>query len=199
MDGVLIDAKDWHYEALNSALSLFGAEINRQDHLSTFDGLPTKKKLELLSLKNGLPLGLHSFIGALKQQFTFEAIFAKCNPVFQHQFALSQLKKDGYKLAVASNSISQTVNIMMEKAGLVNYLDFCLSSDDVTKSKPDPEIYLMAIKKLNLAPAECLIVEDNEHGIKAALDSGAHLLKVKDTTDVTYHRIIKRIQELEND
>ena len=49
MDGVLIDAKDWHYEALNKALGLFGMEINRYDHLNTFDGLPTKVKLQMLS------------------------------------------------------------------------------------------------------------------------------------------------------
>lgn len=46
MDGVLIDAKDWHYEALNKALGLFGLGISRYDHLHTFDGLPTNVKLE---------------------------------------------------------------------------------------------------------------------------------------------------------
>ena len=53
MDGVLIEAKDWHYEALNRALRLFGYEISRYDHLVTYDGLPTSKKLEMLSLEKG--------------------------------------------------------------------------------------------------------------------------------------------------
>ena len=66
MDGVLIDAKDWHYEALNKSLELFGMEISRYDHLVTFDGLPTKKKLEMLSLERGLPEELHNFINRLK-------------------------------------------------------------------------------------------------------------------------------------
>ena len=70
MDGVLIDAKEWHYESLNSALSLFGYEISRHDHLVTYDGLPTKKKLEMLSLENGLPTSLHAFVNQLKQQKT---------------------------------------------------------------------------------------------------------------------------------
>ena len=48
MDGVLIDAKDWHYEALNKALRLFGLEITRSEHETTYDGLPTKDKLEIL-------------------------------------------------------------------------------------------------------------------------------------------------------
>ena len=53
MDGVLIEAKDWHYEALNQALKLFGFTISRYDHLVTFDGLPTRKKLEMLSMEKG--------------------------------------------------------------------------------------------------------------------------------------------------
>ena len=49
MDGVLIDAKEWHYNALNQSLSLFGYSISLEDHLTTYDGLPTKKKLEMLT------------------------------------------------------------------------------------------------------------------------------------------------------
>lgn len=70
MDGVLIDAKDWHYEALNQALELFGYKISRYDHLVTFDGLPTKKKLEMLTIEKGLPKGLHKFINHMKQIYT---------------------------------------------------------------------------------------------------------------------------------
>ena len=65
MDGVLIDAKDWHYEALNKALHLFGFGINRYDHLTMYDGLPTKKKLDMLSVQNGLPKKLHYFINEI--------------------------------------------------------------------------------------------------------------------------------------
>ncbi|WP_371364212.1 hypothetical protein SRRS_50250 [Sporomusa rhizae] len=74
MDGVLIDAREWHYIALNRALQLFGFEINRYDHLVTFDGLPTKKKLEMLSIERKLPRKLHSFINLIKQQYTMELI-----------------------------------------------------------------------------------------------------------------------------
>ena len=70
MDGVLIDAKDWHYEALNRALGLFGIEISRYDHLHTFDGLPTKVKLEMLSEQYYLPRQLHEFVNQMKQLYT---------------------------------------------------------------------------------------------------------------------------------
>lgn len=198
MDGVLIDAKDWHYEALNQALELFGYKITRYEHLVTFDGLPTKKKLEMLSIEKGLPKGLHSFINHMKQIYTLEHVYMKCKPIFCHQYALSKLKSEGYKLALASNSVRVSINMMMEKADLQKYLDFTLSNQDVKKAKPDPEIYEVAIKRLGLLPKECLIVEDNINGINAAKASGANVLKVETVYDVTYQNIKNRIIEIEN-
>ena len=197
MDGVLIDAKDWHYEALNKALKLFGYFINRYDHLVTYDGLPTRDKLQMLTMERGLPCELHAFINQMKQVYTMEMVYQKCKPVFYHEYALSRLKANHYSLAVASNSIRQTVELMMEKSNLSQYLDFMLSNEDVKKAKPDPEIYLTAIGKLNLKPEECLIVEDNQNGIKAAKSSGAHVLEVKSVKDVNYDNIVKAIQEVE--
>lgn len=115
MDGVLIEAKDWHYEALNKSLRLFGHTISRHDHLTTYDGLPTSRKLDMLSVERDLPLELHNFINEMKQEYTMEIVYAQCKPTFVHQYALSSLKKLGYKLAVASNSIRNTVEVMMEK------------------------------------------------------------------------------------
>ena len=87
MDGVLIDARDWHYEALNRALGLFGFTITRHDHLVSYDGLSTRKKLEMLTLEQALPNGLHSFINEMKQRYTEELVLQKCRPVFQHEYA----------------------------------------------------------------------------------------------------------------
>lgn len=199
MDGVLIDARDWHYEALNKALALFGFEINRDEHLSTFDGLPTSRKLEILSEIKGLPRGLHRIINRLKQEFTSEITLLRCRPQFQHEFALAALKKKGIKTAVASNSISDTVNLMMRKSNLLQYLDFYLSNEDVLEAKPSPEIYLKAIEKLQLQPSEVLIVEDNDHGVAAALASGAHLMRVTDPSEVTFEAINLQISKLNGD
>lgn len=198
MDGVLIDAKDWHYEALNQALGLFGMEISRYDHLVTYDGLPTKKKLEMLSRERGLPVSLHEFINDMKQQYTMEIIYSRCKPKFFHEFALAKLKTEGYKIAVCSNSIRKTIEIMMDKSSLSQYLEFFISNEDISKAKPDPEMYDTAIHKLGLSPKECLIVEDNENGIKAARASGAHLLKVDTIEEVNYQNISLRIEEIEH-
>ena len=84
MDGVLIDAREWHYEALNRALGLLGYEISRYEHLSSYDGLPTKRKLQMLTVERGLPAELHGFLNSLKQQYTLETVATRCKPVFQH-------------------------------------------------------------------------------------------------------------------
>jgi beta-phosphoglucomutase-like phosphatase (HAD superfamily) len=199
MDGVLVEAKDWHYEALNKSLGLFGMEISRYDHLVTYDGLPTRKKLEMLTQERGLPVELHDFIYEMKQKYTMETVHSKCKPVFFHQYALSKLKKDGYKLAACSNAIRNSVETMLTKAELMSYMEFFISNQDVKKPKPDPEMYITAMDKLGLNPEECVIVEDNEKGFKAAIDSGAYLMKVKNIDDVNYQNIMGFIDKLESD
>ncbi len=197
MDGVLIDAKDWHYEALNRALSLFGMDISRYDHLVTYDGLPTARKLQMLSLERGLSPMLHSFIDSIKQQYTMEIVYSKCKPIFYHEYALARLKTEGYRLVVCSNSVRPTINLMMERSNLKKYLDFQISAQDVNIPKPDPEIYSVSISRLGLKPQECLILEDNENGIKAAIESGAHLMRVTTVEDVNYQQIKNKINEIE--
>ena len=197
MDGVLIEAKDWHYEALNEALKLFGSEISLYDHLVTFDGLPTKDKLNMLTSVGKLPKELHPIINKMKQKHTMRMILNKCKPLFVHQYALSKLHSEGYKMAVCSNSIRKSVEVMIQQAGLDKYFEFYVSNEDVSKGKPDPEMYSKAMDKMNLKPEECLILEDNENGIKAAKASGGHLLKIGEISDVTYLNITNRIKEIE--
>lgn len=197
MDGVLIDAKDWHYHALNRALEHFGYSISRADHLSTFDGLPTRNKLEMLSKERGLPRGLHRFINELKQQYTVDQVHLHCKPIFVHEYALSSLKARGYKLGVASNAIRSSVELMMQKSNLATYLDVTLSNEDVGKAKPDPEIYLKAADMVGLPPARCLVVEDNAHGIRAAEAAGCPVLVVQSVLDVQLDRILDAIHRAE--
>lgn len=197
MDGVLIDAKDWHYEALNKALGLFGIQISMYDHLTTFDGLPTSVKLQMLSKRYYLPTQLHQFINDVKQTYTAEFVYQRCHPMFQHEYALSKLHQSGYKIAVCSNSIRKSIELMMERSQLLPYIDLILSNEDVKKAKPDPEMYQTAIKRFGLKPEECVVVEDNPNGIQAGKASGAAVLEVVTVYDVNYENIMNEIMEYE--
>lgn len=197
MDGVLIDARDWHYRALNRALAWFGLTITREEHEGGFDGLPTREKLSRLTERNGLPVSLHRFINELKQQYTQQEIWQHCWPVFEHRYALAQLSRRGYSLAVASNSIRQSMDVMLERAQLRPYLQFYLSNEDVSRGKPHPDIYRKAIQMLSLRPEECVVVEDNPHGIAAARAAGARVLTVASPAEVTWPRIRDFIASVE--
>jgi beta-phosphoglucomutase-like phosphatase (HAD superfamily) len=197
MDGVLVDAREWHFLALNKALDLFGYAISPEDHETLFDGLPTRKKLEILSQKNGLPQGMHGFINELKQKYTVELVHKHCRPTFKHEFALQQLKQGNYKIGLASNSISATINLMMEKTSLEKYLDAVISAENVSNGKPDPEIYLKIFEKLNVKACQVVVVEDNQNGIMAATQAGAHVMKVENPSEVDIDRILSFIDEIE--
>jgi HAD superfamily hydrolase (TIGR01509 family) len=152
----------------------------------------------MLSKSRGLPRNLHGFVNKMKQKYTVDMVRQRCHPMFQHQYALSQLKAAGYKLAVCSNSIRQSLELMMQRAGLDRFIDVMLSNEDVTNPKPDPEMYLLAMSKLGLAKDQCIIVEDNEHGVRAARASGARVLVVSNPDDVTYDRILSAVASMED-
>lgn len=195
MDGVLLDAKEWHYQALNEALELKGfAPISRRDHLTVYDGLPTAVKL-----RRHLPElteEARQEINALKQKLVLEIAGRLCRENPLHLEALSFLKEQGYSLAVCSNSIRHFVDEMMIKTRLKPFLDFFLSNQDVSTPKPDPEIYVTAIKRLGLSPEEVVICEDNPHGLAAARASGAHVFRVETVNDVCCQNLKRFIEQL---
>jgi beta-phosphoglucomutase-like phosphatase (HAD superfamily) len=120
LDGVLIESRELHYHALNDALSKIDEQfvIQREEHLSVFDGLNTTRKLEMLTEKKGLPTSVYDQVWQDKQTATFELIkqFPK-NPNLIHYF--SELKKQGIKIAVASNSIRETVKLALISIGVL--------------------------------------------------------------------------------
>lgn len=87
--------------------------------------------------------------------------------------------------------------MMMKKSALLPYIDRIISNQDVKKGKPDPEMYQKAIAAFNLTPKECLILEDNENGIKAARASGANVLVIGTVADTNYANIRGRINSIE--
>ena len=189
LDGVLVDATEWHYESLNRALGLFGFNIARYEHLTTYNGLPTRRKLEMLSVEKGFPEGLHSLVNKIKQKYTREEILRSCTPVFEKEFMIHQLKRDGFKLAVCSNSIRDSVELMLRGSGIFDLFDLVLSNEDVPNAKPHPDIYLTACQRLGVQPGETIIVEDAPHGVEAAKRAGGVLCQVAGFNEVDYARI----------
>lgn len=184
MDGTLIEAKNWHFLALNEALAIFGLEIALEDHLARFDGLPTRKKLEVLSKENGLPENLYSIISGLKQDRTLRLIAKECFPRVEQLLLFQWLRRKNLKIAVATNSIRLTASQMLDSAGITKYLDTVVTNEDVVHPKPSPEIYLKTAQSLAVRPENCLVVEDNHFGILAAEKAGCTVVRVREVEEV---------------
>ena len=194
LDGVLVDARELHYNALNKALSSIDEKyvIQRDEHLSTYDGLSTTKKLNMLTKNKGLSTELHNSVWKLKQEMTVKIIdgFSIDNRM---RGILRSLKVEGYIIACATNSIRETAKLQLIRKGFFEYMDFMYSNQDVKNPKPNTEMYLKCMIKAEVNPNETVIIEDSHIGRTAVLNSGAHLCAVEDCDDVSYNKIMKVI------
>jgi|TARA_B100000959_G_scaffold76549_1_gene81295 HAD superfamily hydrolase (TIGR01509 family) len=201
LDGVLVDARELHYEALNRALKSIGEEyvIKREEHLSTYDGLPTNKKLNMLSKKKGLPKELHDEVWKLKQEMTRKIIDEEMTYDEKMRGILRRFKSEGYRICVASNSIRESCKMMLVRKGLIDYIEFFYSNQDVKNPKPNTEMYLKCMIKAEVNPNETVIVEDSDVGRKSATASGAVLCAVEDTDDVSYEKVRRVVNEADRE
>lgn len=190
LDGVLIESRDLHYYALNSALNKINPMfvISKDEHLSLYDGLNTTRKLEILAERKNLDKSLFDQVWRDKQSATFDLIkkFPK-NETFIKMF--QHLKNQNIKIAVASNSIRETLKLALLSIGVLEFVDFYVSNEDVKRTKPFPEMYWKCMVALNALPKNTVIIEDSHIGRQGAIDSGAHLVAIKNSADLTWDKI----------
>jgi len=198
LDGVLLDSRELHYHALNDALSSLNSKyiITRQEHLSRYDGLSTTKKLKMLTEEKGLPVSEYDRVWQEKQNATFSLI-PKCPHNQDAKKIISQLKAKGWKVAVASNSIRETVRISLDSIGILADVDYFISNEDVYNPKPFPEMYWKCMVKMKTLPKNTIILEDSHIGREGALNSGANLYPIKDAYDLNEKSFMKFIDEFE--
>lgn len=180
LDGVLVSTDEMHYQAwkrLAQELHITGftrEDNRRQRGVSRMASLEIvlekadrtyseEEKIELAERKNGYYL-------ELLEEMDESAVLENVKAV------LELLKNRGLLLAVGS--ASKNAPVILEKTGLMPYFDKISCGLDTTKSKPDPEVFLVAAKKLGLPPEECLVVEDSAAGIEAAAAGGMKSLGV---------------------
>ena len=185
LDGVLVDACEWHRVALNEALKEVCAyEISLEDHYNTFNGIPTKVKLNKLSEMRIIDRDQHQLVYELKQAKTVE-IISKLAQIRQEKIDLiNWLKDDGYHVACYTNSIRLTARLMLEKTGILDLFEMVMTNQDVDNCKPDPEGYIKVLESFNIGPLSTIIVEDSPKGLAAAHASGCHVMQVKNPDDV---------------
>ena len=186
LDGVLVDACDWHYEALNRALKqISNYEISRDEHFSTYNGLPKRRKLRTLADLGIIRESDMETISDLKQELTVGVIEEFCSESVSKIAMMKLLKDAGYKIGCVTNSIRKTAGLMLEKTGIMDFFDIVITNEQTSHNKPHPEPYITALVKLNALPQDSMIVEDSPKGLEAARLTGCRVLEVKNATEVT--------------
>jgi HAD superfamily hydrolase (TIGR01509 family) len=199
LDGVLIESRELHYDALNDALRNIDKKyvIKREEHLSVYDGLSTTKKLELLTTNKNLPQKYYNQIWQDKQTATFDLI--KEFPINDKLISIfKEVKSRGYKIAIASNSIRETVKLALLSIGVMEYVDYYVSNEDVKRPKPYPEMYWKCMTEMYANPSSTIIIEDSHIGRLGAITSGANLLPVENTMDLTLEKVVGKMNEMDN-
>jgi HAD superfamily hydrolase (TIGR01509 family) len=198
LDGVLIDSRELHYDALNDALRKIDEKyvISRDEHLSEFDGLSTTTKLKLLTEKKGLPVEVHNLVWKNKQNSTI-SLLSNLNLNQKAQIIFTHLKRDGWKIAVASNSIRESVRVALHSIGVLGLVDYVVSNEDVKHPKPHPEMYWTCMIALNALPENTIIVEDSHIGREGAIKSGANLYPVKNADDLNFIKFIQYVNDFQ--
>ena len=192
LDGVLVEAKTIHFEALNEALGE-KYSIEWDEHLSKYDGLKTSQKLEMLTKEKGLPSSLYESVWSKKQKLTLNKL-SSLKPSDEIYNCIKKLSDEGFKIACCSNSIRKTILTVLSKLNIIEFFDLILSNEDVKNSKPHPEIYWKAMSTIGVIPDETLIVEDSPFGLLAASRSTSNVFRVESPKQVTYENINKYIK-----
>lgn len=199
LDGVLVDTKNIHFKALNKALSKTKKkyQIIYNDHLKRFDGLPTKEKLLILFKEKRIYKNELKKIIENKQKFT-SIILKKDIKFNKNIFNLFSKLSKNYALAVATNSINDTLDICLDKLKIKKFLKFYIGTDNLNYNKPHPEIYLRCLVENGFMPSETLIMEDSYVGRLSAKESKCNLMPIKFTEDLTYNKIISHINLIDS-
>lgn len=192
LDGCLWDSDLAHYLAVNEALKPYGERITEEEHLSTFKGLPTLRKCEMLTQMGRLPQSAHLNMAKRKQEATLKAMEQTVKPRPEVSALLLGLRESGWKQCCCSNSIRETVQRVLLGMEIIDFFDFYLSNEDVRKAKPAPDMFIKAASLYHISPMQLVAVEDANAGKRAVLSAGCRLVAIDGPQDVKLS-LIKRI------
>jgi HAD superfamily hydrolase (TIGR01509 family) len=173
-DGTIADSMPLHYVAWKKALSEHGCEFPEELFYS-WGGMPAAEVIATLSVQQGLALNAEE-IAHRKELLYYEMLpqLQSVPEVLEH----IQLGHGRVPMAVVSGSTRESVTRSLELLGLLDRFDTLVCAEDYQRSKPDPEPFLVAASRLNIAPADCLVFEDTDLGIQAATAAGMASVKV---------------------
>ena len=181
MDGVIFDTEREYLKEWEAIFKKYGYKMKKEIYISVM-GRGRKKVKEIFKEKFGEDLPIDKMY-IEKDKMLKKAVENNKVPLKEGALELLEfLKENGYKIALATSAKRERVKIQVSHAKIENIFDAIVCSEDITNSKPDPEIFLKAAEKVCVNPENCIVIEDSEAGIKAAFNAkmmGFHIEDLK--------------------
>ena len=180
MDGVLIDSYHAHLESWQEAARVEGLEITEEQFAATF-GKTSREAIRLLWFERHLADAQIKDFDHRKEA-AFRRIIAARFPLMPGALELlDSLDEAGFLLAIGSSGPPENVDLVLDKLGIRPLLSAVVTGGDVTRGKPNPQVFLIAAQKLGVPPDRCLVVEDAALGIEAAHAAGMKAIGLAST------------------
>ena len=185
LDGVLVEFREIHINAFIQAWnSLHSYKVTLDFHAAHLEARPTKQKIAICMNYFGIHVDPAATFDR-KQKIT-EDLLARASVYQKTKDALQWAISAGHTISCCSNSIRSTVvSSLLKLVPSIDVFKVILSNEDVTQPKPNPEIYIEVLKRLNIAPQEALVFEDSIVGISAAEAAGCRVISIIDALDIT--------------
>ncbi|MBS1227175.1 MAG: family phosphatase [Proteobacteria bacterium] len=177
-DGTLVDSEPIHYQLWRDVLAAHGVALGESLYRDCYAGIPTAD--------NAVDLVARFAIDASPAALAEAKNLATRRFLAQHAFplmpgvrdAVAQCHGAGRRLAIVTGAGADGVQTTLRQHSLSEFFETVVSGDDVTNSKPAPDCYLLAVRRLGLLPSECIAIEDTEHGVNSAVAAGVACLAV---------------------
>lgn len=207
-DGVIADSEELHYKALNEVFKRYRVDVPQTVHWEKYLGFTDRENIAAVNndYKMGLDSdGIERLMKEKKELFEEmakrEAVIIEGVEEFIRRLAAARVR-----MAICSGALRSDIDIMLDGAGFADLFEVIVSAEDVTKGKPEPEGYLLALERFNqsggfVRASDCIVIEDSHWGLEAALAAGMYPVAV--TT--TYRReelqgkartVVNRLDEL---
>lgn len=186
MDGVLADTGPIHFDSWVKMATEIGMEFTRDMFEQTFgqQSNTITRKLVGPDVDNSLV----EYWGNLKEQYYREMVKEKLTPLPGAVRIIKELKIEGFKLAIGSSGPPENVELLLTSLEIKDYFDIIITAAEVRKGKPEPDVFLIAAKSLNINPENCLVIEDAPVGIEAANRAG--MISIAITTTHTKEELL---------
>ena len=208
-DGVIADSEALHYEALNAVFNRYGVDVPKDVHWQKYLGYSDRENIEAVNVDYGMEWD-HAKVQVLidEKKIVFDELIVSGSIIIEGVAVFIQrLIDNGVRRAVCSGAVRSDIDLMLAGTDFKDAFEMIVSADDVTRGKPDPEGYLLALNKLNqndsdsIEANECIVIEDSHWGLEAAAAAGMHSVAVTNTYPQSElakggQKVVDRLDEL---